>query len=129
MENLYIAPTPSSPEVDFKFDTRTLSLRGESYPENAAAFYGAIIARLKDFLATLRAATLQVDIALAYFNSSSTKMLFNLIEALNNAAEAGNRVVLNWYHDEDDDTILEFGQELSEDFGAIEFVNHSVGAT
>lgn len=128
MKNLYIAPTPSSPEVDFKFDARTLSLRGESYPENAAAFYGDILAQLKDFLATQSAARLQVDIALAYFNSSSTKMLFNLIEALNNAAEAGNRIVLNWYHDEDDDTIFEFGQELSEDFSAIEFVNHCVKA-
>lgn len=128
MDNLYIAPTPSSPEVDFKFDTHILSLRGESYPENAAAFYGDIIAKLREFLATQSEITLEVNIALAYFNSSSTKMLFNLIEALDNAAAAGNRVVLNWYHDEEDDTILEFGQELSEDFPAIEFVNHSVGA-
>ena len=128
MENLYIAPTPSSPEVDFKFDAQTLSLRGESYPENAAAFYGDIIARLSEFLSTQREATLNVNVALAYFNSSSTKMLFNLIEALSNAAEAGNRVLLNWYHDEEDDTILEFGQELSEDFPAIEFVTHAVGA-
>ena len=129
MENLYIAPTPSSPEVDFKFDARTLSLRGESYPENAAAFYGDIIARLGEFLATLQESSVDVNVALAYFNSSSTKMLFNLIEALNNAAEAGNRVVLNWYHDEEDDTILEFGQELSEDFPAVEFVTHAVGAS
>ncbi|MBV7544108.1 DUF1987 domain-containing protein [Acidovorax sp. sic0104] len=129
MENLYIAPTPSSPEVDFKFDARTLSLRGESYPENAAAFYGDIIARLGEFLATLQESSVDVNVALAYFNSSSTKMLFNLIEALNNAAEAGNRVVLNWYHDEEDDTILDFGQELSEDFPAIEFVTHAVGAS
>src|SRR3989344_1213533 len=106
MDNLYIAPTPSSPEVDFKFDTRILSLRGESYPENAAAFYGDIIAKLREFLATQSEITLEVNIA----------------------AAAGNRVVLNWYHDEEDDTILEFGQELSEDFPAIEFVNHSVGA-
>ncbi|MNL89932.1 hypothetical protein D3C87_2205840 [compost metagenome] len=55
-------------------------------------------------------------------------MLFNLIEALSNAAEEGNQVRLNWYHDEEDDTILEFGQELSEDFPAIEFVTHAVGA-
>ena len=127
MENLYIAPTPSSPEVDFKFDARTLSLRGESYPENAAAFYGDIIARLKDFLATQSGITLEVNIALAYFNSSSTKMLFNLIEALSNAAEDGNEVRLNWFHDEEDDTILEFGQELSEDFPAIAFVTRAIG--
>ncbi|QKV51879.1 DUF1987 domain-containing protein [Comamonas antarctica] len=127
MENLYIAPTPSSPEVDFQFDARSLSLRGESYPENAAAFYGDIIARLKAFLAAQSGSALEVHIALAYFNSSSTKMLFNLIEALSNAAEDGNPVRLNWYHDEEDDTILEFGQELSEDFPAIDFVTRAVG--
>ncbi|WP_315126136.1 DUF1987 domain-containing protein [Comamonas antarctica] len=127
MENLYIAPTPSSPEVDFQFDARSLSLRGESYPENAAAFYGDIIARLKEFLEAQSGSALEVHIALAYFNSSSTKMLFNLIEALSNAAEEGNPVRLNWYHDEEDDTILEFGQELSEDFPAIDFVTRAVG--
>lgn len=129
MENLYIAPTPSSPEVDFQFDARTLSLRGESYPENAAAFYGDIIARLKQYLGAQSGITLEVNIALAYFNSSSTKMLFNLIEALNNAAEDGNAVRLNWFHDEEDDTILEFGQELSEDFPAIAFVTRVIEAS
>jgi len=129
MENLYIAPTPSSPEVDFKFDARSLSLRGESYPENAAAFYGDIIARLKEFLSAQKDISLEVNIALAYFNSSSTKMLFNLIEALSNAAEDGNQVRLNWFHDEEDDTILEFGQELSEDFPAIAFVTRAIEAS
>ena len=128
MENLYIAPTPSSPEVDFQFDARTLSLRGESYPENAAAFYGDIIARLKQYLGAQSGITLEVNIALAYFNSSSTKMLFNLIEALNNAAEDGNAVRLNWFHDEEDDTILEFGEELQADFQAIDFTDHPVPA-
>ena len=129
MENLYIAPTPSSPEVDFQFDARTLSLRGESYPENAAAFYGDIIARLKEFLGAQSGITLEVNVSLAYFNSSSTKMLFNLIEALSNAAEDGNAVRLNWFHDEEDDTILEFGQELSEDFPAIAFVTRAIEAS
>ncbi|MFM9925009.1 DUF1987 domain-containing protein [Variovorax sp. H27-G14] len=129
MENLYIAATPSSPQVDFQFDACTLSLRGESYPENAAAFYGPVIAQLKDYLGQQSGSHIEVNIALAYFNSSSTKMLFNLIAALNDAVEAGNRVTLNWFHDEDDDTILEFGQELSEDFPAIDFASHPVGAT
>jgi len=126
MENLYIAPTPSSPEVDFKFDQHLLALRGESYPENAAAFYGDIIKRLRAYLAGCTGQRIAVNIALAYFNSSSTKMLFNMIEAFSEAVEAGNMVHLTWYHDEEDDTILEFGQELSDDFPAIDFVNQPV---
>lgn len=132
MDNLYIAPTPSSPEVDFRFDTHTLHLRGESYPENAAAFYGGILTRLQDYLALAQPAQqqapIQVHIALAYFNSSSTKMLFNLIEALSEAAEAGRTVALHWYYDEEDDTICEFGEELRDDFAAIAFAGHPVKA-
>jgi len=66
-------------------------------------------------------ATVTVDVALIYFNSSSTKMLFNLFDALNAAATRGVRVVLNWHHDPEDDTIEEFGFELRDDFTALDF--------
>lgn len=128
MNNLYIAPAPSTPEVDFRFDTHTLNLRGESYPENAAAFYGSIIQQLRAYLQGQVQRQITVNIALAYFNSSSTKMLFNIIEALNEAVRSGNEVVLNWFHDEEDDTILEFGQDLSDDFPSIRFASHPVKA-
>jgi hypothetical protein len=126
MEPLFIAASPTSPEIDFRFEQRTLSIKGESYPENAAAFYGPVIARVQAWLDGCKEAEITVNVSLAYFNSSSTKMLFTFFEALNNAAMAGNRVRLNWYHDEDDDTILEFGQELQDDFGALDFHDHAV---
>ncbi|WP_295521873.1 DUF1987 domain-containing protein [uncultured Pseudacidovorax sp.] len=128
MDNLYIAPTPSSPEVDFRFDSHSLALRGESYPENAAAFYGEVLGRLRAYLAEAAPSRIEVHIALAYFNSSSTKMLFNLIDALHGAAEAGCVVQLSWYYDEEDDTLLEFGQELADDFPAVVFTCLPVGA-
>jgi len=126
MEPLFIAASPTSPEIDFRFEQHTLSIKGESYPENAAAFYGPVIARVQAWLDDCKEAEITVNVSLAYFNSSSTKMLFTFFEALNNAAMAGNQVRLNWYHDEDDDTILEFGQELQDDFGALDFHDHAV---
>jgi hypothetical protein len=126
MEPLFIGASPTSPEIDFRFDQHTLSIKGESYPENAAAFYGPLIARAQAFLDGCKDTSITVNVSLAYFNSSSTKMLFAFFDALNNAAIAGNHVRLNWYHDEDDDTILEFGQELRDDFGALDFHDHAV---
>ena len=35
---------------------------------------------------------------------------------------------MNWYHDEEDDTIFEFGEELRADFQSIEFIDHPVAA-
>ena len=126
MDDLYIAATPTSPEVDFRFSQNVLSLKGESYPENAAAFYGDVIAQVRSWLASSQGQHIVVNVALAYFNSSSTKVLFNLFDAFNQAAMMGNVVTLNWYHDEEDDTILEFGQELRDDFSALDFHDHAL---
>lgn len=128
MDALFIAATPTSPEVDFRFASHTLSLKGESYPENAAAFYGPVIERLRRYLAQCQGQRITVHVSLAYFNSSSTKMLFALFEALNDAALAGNEVLLNWYRDEEDDTILEFGEELRDDFAALHFSDRPLDA-
>lgn len=127
MTELFIAATASSPEINFRFDERALSIKGEAYPENAALFWGEIINALRDFLCNDKSSdTITVDVALAYFNSSSTKMLFTLFDALNEKAAAGTPVVLNWFHDEDDDTIYEFGQELCEDFSDLTFKDHAL---
>jgi hypothetical protein len=126
MDNLYIEATATSPEVDFRFDQHLLSIKGESYPENAAAFYAPIVQQLRAYLDLQEGVSITVNIALSYFNSSSTKMLFSLFDALDQAAQAGNPIEVNWYHDEEDETIFEFGEELKADFTAITFTDHAV---
>ncbi|MFC0397000.1 DUF1987 domain-containing protein [Paraburkholderia rhizosphaerae] len=126
MDNLYIAATATSPEVDFRFDQHSLLLRGESYPENAAAFYAPIIEQMRQYLAESVGAVITIDVVLTYFNSSSTKMLFSMFDALDQAAQSGSRVLMNWYRDEEDETIAEFGEELKSDFHAIEFTDRPV---
>jgi len=127
-DHLFIAATPSSPEVSFDLVHHRLSLRGESYPENAAAFYGKVLAALRDYLDGRTEGQVDVEIALTYFNSSSTKMLFTMFDALNAAAERGLDVTMHWHCDEDDDTILEFGGDVHADFPAIRFVVHATSA-
>lgn len=122
MNNLLIPATPSTPEVDFRFDEHRLTLKGESYPENAAAYWGQVLAALRKYLDQKQdARPIILNVALTYFNSSSTKMLFSLFEMLNEKAKQGTPVMLNWYHDPEDETIYEFGQELQEDFTELTF--------
>jgi hypothetical protein len=123
MDNLYIAATTTSPEVDFQFDQNVLTFRGESYPENAAAFYAPVIERLRAYLTSCNNVVITVEVTLIYFNSSSTKMLFSVFDALNQAASSGNRVLVRWFRDAEDETILEFGEELQADFTAIQFTD------
>ncbi|MGB4468356.1 MAG: DUF1987 domain-containing protein [Azovibrio sp.] len=113
--DFYLAPEHDKPEVDFKFSCHHLSLKGESYPENAAQFYGPILAALRSYLDNTRDADITVDIDLIYFNSSSTKILLSLFEMLD-AAALVNKVQLNWHYDAEDETVREFGADLADDF-------------
>jgi len=118
---IVLAATPATPEVNFDFAARRLVLKGESWPENAAAFFRPLLLAVETWLADQPAHTapLQLHVALSYFNSSSTKLLFEFFELLNGFALRGTACELHWYYDADDDISEEFGQEVSMDFPAI----------
>ncbi|MEM4251402.1 MAG: DUF1987 domain-containing protein, partial [Candidatus Bathyarchaeia archaeon] len=52
---------------------------------------------------------------LDYFNTSSSKCILNILEMLEDAHAKGRKVDLNWYYQEEDDDMLENGQEFAED--------------
>ena len=120
MQDLYIAPTAETPEVAFLFSEHKLSPQGESYPENAMAFYAPLRASLQSYLAQLPGQhPLEMHFSLKYFNSSSTKLLRSLISLLNDAARDGKQIIAHWYHDPEDDMMMEFGADLQDEFGAL----------
>ena len=121
MENLKIAATERSPEVDFDFERGVLSLRGESYPEDASAVFGPIFGALESFLATAGDREIRMDFDLTYFNSSSAKALMNMFQRLDHAAAAGARIKITWLFAPDDDTMKEFGEDFSEDLEHVSF--------
>jgi hypothetical protein len=117
MENLYIPATNETPEIDFRFNEHRLHINGESYPENAMAFYAPIRASLNDYLATAQPhSEVEAYFALKYFNSSSTKLIRSMIALMHDAAQSGKRIVTHWYHDPDDDMMSEFGNDLKDEF-------------
>lgn len=122
MQDLYIPGERDKPEVDFKFSRHQLALRGESFPENALVFYGPIVAALTAYLAETRDQDIQVDVALRYFNSSSTKILLNIFRLLDQAADNRNTVHVHWHHDPEDDMILEFGNDIANDFVSLDYL-------
>ena len=121
MENIKIEATTRSPEIDFDFGANEFLIKGESYPEDVATFYGPVIGQLEEHLSSLDTAEVSFDIELIYFNSSSAKVLMGLFDALDEVAKAGNRVTITWTFDEDDDNMQEMGEEFSEDLEHAQF--------
>jgi hypothetical protein len=122
MENLYIPATRETPEVSLMVTENRLAIVGESYPENAMAFYAPIRSSLESFLESPKIGEgLEAHFSLRYFNSSSTKLIRSLVAMLNKAGEGGHKVVARWFHDPEDDMMAEFGMDLREEFDQIQF--------
>lgn len=121
MENIRIPSARNTPGIDFDFSAHRLTMRGESYPEDASAFYQPLLKALEQYLTGGRARTIDFDVYLTYFNSSSTKALFRIFDLLEEASRRGDEVRVNWYYHEDDDNIMEFGQDFREDFEVLTF--------
>ena len=116
MEKIIIKPGERTPYVEFDFPKGYLLMRGESYPEDAAAFFGPLLQSLREFIGGLDGGAVVMDLEMSYFNSSSAKALMNLFLLLEKAAQEGVSVTINWRYHEGDDTIQESGEDFAEDF-------------
>ena len=116
MDRIALPASPRTPLVDVDFALGTLVMRGESYPEDAAGFFGPLHKALADYLKGRGAAAVTVEMEMAYFNSSSAKALMNMFQLLETAARSGTPVTIQWRFAEGDETMQEFGEEFAADF-------------
>jgi len=121
MDNINIQATDRSPEIAFDFSSNKFAIRGESYPEDATTFYGKIIEAFDSHLTTVDGGGIEIDFELIYFNSSSAKVLMGLMDTLEETANRGVPVVINWLYHENDDGMEELGEEFAEDIEAAVF--------
>ena len=112
MAPLVINGTEDTPEVIFDPETGKFSITGTSIPENARKFFDQILAWNDEYLKDPNEDT-SVSFKLKYFNTASTKYLFDMMVQLK--ALAGNKktLVFNWFFDKDDDDMFEAGQGFS----------------
>ena len=90
-----------------------LSLKNISTATNnqkTIEFYKGLIESLEGYNNAPQSNT-KVDIQLEYFNTSSSKCILDVFKKLE-AINAGNsEVVINWYYEEDDEDMLEAGED------------------
>jgi hypothetical protein len=113
MDKILIQKTKTSPEIIMDFEKGILDIIGESYPENAVGFYKPVF----DWLNSATAANipLTVNFRLDYFNTSSSKCVIDILDILDKYHGNSGKVSVKWYYKEDDDDMLETGEEFSSD--------------
>ena len=113
MDKILIQKTKTSPEVIMDFDKGILEIIGESYPENAVGFYKPVFDWLNSVIGSN--VPLTVNFRLDYFNTSSSKCVIDILDILDKYYANSGKVEVKWYYKEDDDDMLETGEEFSTD--------------
>ncbi|MGB0695040.1 MAG: DUF1987 domain-containing protein [Rhodospirillaceae bacterium] len=114
------------PGIDFNYAENIFSITGMCYPENTRTFFDPV---LKPFLAHLAAqdgTQITFKMSVSYFNSSASRVLAEIFDALEACAKAGNTVLVLWCYEEDDDNMKELAEDFEEDFEAATFETREV---
>jgi hypothetical protein len=122
MNPINIAKTARTPQIDFDFTENKFAISGESYPEDASAFYGPLLTNINNHFIESRDTDISFRFELIYFNSSTAKIVMELFEALEEAATSGNRVTITWVYEAGDDNVKELGEEFAEELSEAKFV-------
>jgi hypothetical protein len=110
MEPINIEGSPKTPSIKFDVEKGILEIRGRSIPENSIEFYKPLVDWLDDYAKEPLKKT-QVNIHLEYFNTSSSKCILDVFKKLEAIHKAKNDVVIFWYYEEDDEDMLEAGED------------------
>ncbi len=110
MEAINLDSTPKTPSIKFNQEEGVLEIKGRSIPENSIEFYKPLVDWLEDYAKSPLKKT-QVNVQLEYFNTSSSKCILDVFKKLEAIHKAKNDIVINWFYEEDDEDMLEAGED------------------
>ncbi len=110
MEPIKIYPTRNTPAVLLDPNKGVFKLYGRSSPENSIQFYDP----LKEVISNISGDKFDVRIKMEYFNTSSSKCIYDLLKEIKALENKGKEVIVRWYYEEDDEDMLEAGEDYSD---------------
>ena len=113
MENLFLKGTEETPEIVFDKDKPEFRVTGKSYMEDAASHYTKVIDWLRAYSEKPNAIT-NFKFELEYVNTASSKIVHDILNELDNMHLNKHEVVVEWHFFEEDEDMLEMGQEFQE---------------
>lgn len=115
MEILTQEGSLTTPSILLDPNQGIIELKGKSIPENSFGFYEPLYDWLNEYSQNPQKVT-TVNLSMEYFNTSSSKefmKFFRQLEDLHNSGKT--KMVVKWYHEEDDEEMMEMGESLSKE--------------
>ncbi|MBN2520715.1 MAG: DUF1987 domain-containing protein [Bacteroidales bacterium] len=119
MKNLIISSDSDkndTPQVHFNAETGILEITGESYMESPDKFYNPLIDWINEYINEINK-PINLTLNLRYFNTSSSKFIFELLKVLKNYKDNNGQVQITWQYNIDDDDLADEINEFSKESG------------
>lgn len=112
MEVLRRESSPETPLINFNPENGLMELKGRSIPFDSDDFWMPILSWFESYMHAPKTETI-FKINLEYFNISSSKRILFLLYKLNELADAGKTVRVDWEYRKEDDDMYEVGQDYA----------------
>ena len=99
-------------KVDINSRTGVFLFAGVSLPENTNAFFQPILVEMEKYLTNPLDMTV-INFHIEYLNTSSALFLRRIVMLCEEKLKK-NGFVVNWHYEEDDEDILEFGNDFNQ---------------
>jgi len=111
--SILIEETQDTPKIILDKTNGTFEVSGRSLPENAVKFYAPVLQWLEEYV-EMPNPTTNFEFKLDYFNSASTKKIFEIVTILEKLVEKNKSVMVVWYYSKDDELIKNRGLEIKD---------------
>lgn len=115
MQEIFIPPESYSPRVEFNTNGKLL-LEGRSMPEDVFKLFSPLV----EFASEINVDTVDFDINLEYFNTSTSKKILELLRALDNNTQILKLNVI-WHYEAGDEDSLEMAEIYNEFLNRAQF--------
>ena len=113
MDVINIQGTDDTPSVVLDKDKGQFEISGRSLPEDVNMFYEPILEWIDQYAEDPNDRT-EFNFKLEYFNTASSKVILDILLKFEEIAESGKDVVIKWHYHEDEEDMLEAGEEYAD---------------
>lgn len=112
MEAIAIKGTGQIPTITLDKEASRFEFSGPSLPEDAIEFYEPILKWIDNYAENPNEKT-EVVFKIDYYNTASSKSIFEILKKFGSLYLAGKDVEIHWYYPEDDEDMQESGEDFS----------------
>lgn len=114
MEIIKIEKTNNTPSIIIDTSNLHCKIEGSSFPEDAFNLYKSVLDWLQDLYNKDVKKCIVIEFDFDFLNSISHKKVWQIVNSLKEIYSQNKDVLAKWYYDENDEDIMEAGEDLSE---------------